>query len=564
MGFLKNKTYIKLFIAIIILIIGITLRIMYMDTSLWYDEACSWFSAKQNFPSGIIHNLLTLDLQHTPIYFFILHFWIKLFGTSEFALRSLSVIFGILSIPLTYIITKKITSSTVQSFFTSAITAVSPLLVLFSVEIRMYPIAVFLVLLSVNFLIDFEKTNSIKSLISLIVTNILIPYTLTGGILYNLSLLIWYSIYLNKKNKNSYHLYIKGAIAEWICLIPYIALILYYAKLRKIFVIAHELNLTFIQIVDNIRNFFGTNLIQNIYWPASESYNITLLFTLLVIVPCVYFIIGLIKSLKTDDNFIKTLTRIFVFNFFLAVLFSYLQVNVFTVRYILYLLIPFYILSVSGLFKYYGKKHSIIFLSLFILFSGLYTYKDFPRFKNIKSLALKTVRLESDKLGLGVDDIIIMPFGSDAPYYFRDLNSPRVFNFDFHKEARNPYNKRFYDDNQQNRMKNVNKYTVVYNSIQNNSVLSQAYVNTFYNEVTSTVPKGRYAVIALYDSDANSVVDIETLRKNLGGVWDLRKDFTIYFLQKYMCDTIALLNRNFVFVNSYKKDNYTFLIFQKQ
>ena len=59
----------------IILFIAFILRLLYINTEFWYDEACSWFTAKQDFPFGIIGNLLHLDMQHTPVYFFILHFW---------------------------------------------------------------------------------------------------------------------------------------------------------------------------------------------------------------------------------------------------------------------------------------------------------------------------------------------------------------------------------------------------------------------------------------------------------------------------------------------------------
>ena len=146
---MDKKKLLNIVFFVGILAVAIGLRVLFLNTDIWYDEACSWFTAKQSFPVGIIHNLLTLDLQHTPLYFLLLHFWIKLFGDFEISMRILSLIFGVATIPMVYLVSKKITTSIVSNFAT-ALAAVSPILTLFSVEVRMYPIVVFLVLVSVN------------------------------------------------------------------------------------------------------------------------------------------------------------------------------------------------------------------------------------------------------------------------------------------------------------------------------------------------------------------------------------------------------------------------------
>ena len=112
---MDKKKILNILFFTLIIVLAVTLRVLYLHTDIWYDEACSWFTAKQAFPAGIMHNLLTLDLQHTPIYFFLLHLWIKLFGQTETAMRTLSLVFSILSVPLVYITANKITSKT-QAF----------------------------------------------------------------------------------------------------------------------------------------------------------------------------------------------------------------------------------------------------------------------------------------------------------------------------------------------------------------------------------------------------------------------------------------------------------------
>lgn len=557
----KKIQYILIFIILAIVTVG--LRLLYLNTDVWYDEACSWFSAKQSFPSGIMHNLLHLDLQHTPLYFFVLHFWMKMFGEDEVPMRILSLIFGIASVPLVYTAARKITSNTI-SVFACALTAVSPLLVLFSVEIRMYPIVVFLVLLSLNYLIDFEQKNDTKSLIKLVIANLLIPYTLVGGILYNISLFACYSTYLYNNKKDVFYRYLKAFGVEFLCLIPYFVIIFYYAKMRNIFVVMHEGYLQFFHVIDIIRNFFGVTLIDNIYWPSIEPYQLTFLFTILVIVPCCYFVYGLVQGYKTSDKFLKTLYCIFILSFILSVIFSMFKVNVLTVRYILYLLPPFFILSSIGLFNKFSQKHCKIFFCLFIISSIVYCIHDSKRFTVLKTLSYKTVRLESDKLNLGVDDLIIMPFGSDAPYYFRQLTAPRVFNFDFHKEARNPYNNLYYDKKQQNVMAGGGKYQEMYYAVFSNTIISQNYFNHFIQSVNSTVPKGRYVLLALYGTDANSVMSIQDLRSSIRGSEEVQGRLLDIMFKKYLCDTRAMLDFDFDLVKTYHQDNYTFFLYKKR
>ncbi len=545
----------NIFIILFLVIIAFGLRFLYIDSALWYDEACSWATSTDN--AGIMHNLLNVDLQHTPLYFVILKFWMKIFGQSETVLRSLSLIFGALIVPFSYLVSKKISKNAI---FSALICAASPLLVLFSVEVRMYSLVVFLVMLSINFLIDFEQKQDKKSLLKLVATNILIPYTFVGGILYNLSLFLCYSTYLYKNNKNKFRQYLKFEIIEFLFLIPYFILITYYAKMRSIFVISHEGVLKFAHIVDAIRNFFGATIEPNIYWVSNGTYNINFWFTILVIIPCIYFIIGFIKSLKSEDKFVKTLSCILFMNFILAIIFAIFKVNVFTSRYIIYLLPPVIMLSIMGLFKKYNPKTLRVCLILFLVTCGIFNIQNSAIMKKNKELAFKSSAIEADILGLNPDDIIILPFGADAPYYFRSLTRPRVFNSDFHKIARNPYGV-YYDKSDSKIMAGKGKYKLILNKINEDKVFSENYYNYFINNVTNTVPIGRYAVIAMYGTDNNAIVDIKTLREQVKEINE--NNILDSLFKKYMCDTIALLNMNFKFVKSYQKDNFTYYIFQK-
>jgi len=83
-----------------VLTAGLFLRIYDLaGESLWLDEGTS-IRRSQLSLINIVFELISNV--HPPLYFFILHYWIGLFGDSEFSARFLSVIFGFSSIIILY------------------------------------------------------------------------------------------------------------------------------------------------------------------------------------------------------------------------------------------------------------------------------------------------------------------------------------------------------------------------------------------------------------------------------------------------------------------------------
>jgi hypothetical protein len=78
-----------------------------------------------------------------------------------------------------------------------------------------------------------------------------------------------------------------------------------------------------------------------------------------------------------------------------------------------------------------------------------------------------------------------------------------------------------------------------------------------------TVPSNRYAVIALYGADADALVPLDALRNSIKSVKDIKENMLTFLLEKYLIDITSYLSYDFKFIKSYKKYNYTYLIFQK-
>src|SRR2546425_3307417 len=68
----------------------------------WLDEAESVAHARLGVRS-LLHVLDGGD-PNMGLYYVLLHFWIRIFGESESAVRGLSVLFGVLAVPAIYLV----------------------------------------------------------------------------------------------------------------------------------------------------------------------------------------------------------------------------------------------------------------------------------------------------------------------------------------------------------------------------------------------------------------------------------------------------------------------------
>ena len=134
----------------LIILIGIFLRLYQLGSnSLWLDEAISVWFANESL-GNIIIKQTSADV-HPPFYYIVLSLWINVFGNGEFEVRLLSAIFGILSIPLLYLIVKDLFGN-LPALISALMLALSPFHVYYSQEARMYSILTFFVLLSIFFM----------------------------------------------------------------------------------------------------------------------------------------------------------------------------------------------------------------------------------------------------------------------------------------------------------------------------------------------------------------------------------------------------------------------------
>lgn len=128
-----------LVLAGVILAMGISLTIGLMQ-SVWFDEAYSIWLAKQ--PLGELLRLTSVDT-HPPLYYILLKGWAGIFGWSEFALRSFSVLAMGGALAVGAVLVRRL-FGTRAALVALAFAMFAPFLLRYGFEIRMYALASFI------------------------------------------------------------------------------------------------------------------------------------------------------------------------------------------------------------------------------------------------------------------------------------------------------------------------------------------------------------------------------------------------------------------------------------
>ncbi|MDM8529116.1 glycosyltransferase family 39 protein [Anaerolineales bacterium HSG24] len=124
--------------------------------SFWFDEALSSLIANLT-TSEIIANVAASD--HPPGYYLLLHAWLTV-GQSETAIRSLSALFSLATIPLLYGLTRWLFNSGAASLV-GLIAAISPFQIYYAQESRTYSIVIFLTTALIwIFMVNVKRSNS--------------------------------------------------------------------------------------------------------------------------------------------------------------------------------------------------------------------------------------------------------------------------------------------------------------------------------------------------------------------------------------------------------------------
>ncbi len=250
MKILKNKNRLILILIIVLISLGIVFRCINLEQKVyWLDEfftsiRSSGFTVgevnDQIFVDKIINpnqilkfqnikpkstsidtvNALAKEVpQHPPLYFLITRYWVKSFGSSLTAYRSLPIVISLFSLPLIYLLSFKLFNSKVTAIFSVILLSLSPVNILYDQTARQYSLFTLLIITSSLLLLKAIEKPSYKNWVLYSITGVIGLYTHLFFLLtlISQSIFIIFKTILNKQWKAILPKFL-SAILSWIIL----------------------------------------------------------------------------------------------------------------------------------------------------------------------------------------------------------------------------------------------------------------------------------------------------------------------------------------------------------
>jgi len=186
----------------LIVLLGTALRLYDLGTeSFWFDEIYTVQRETQDLQT-LVHQLATQgNMTRNAVYYLLAHFWVMPFEITEVSIRSLSALFGILSIGMMYVVGQQLFGVKV-GLLSSFFMAVSEFQIQHSQEARFYSLFVLLTLLSLYCYILAVRAKQPRLWIISSLINLLLFYTHTFAVFIFAVEYIHYFVYW-KKNRST-------------------------------------------------------------------------------------------------------------------------------------------------------------------------------------------------------------------------------------------------------------------------------------------------------------------------------------------------------------------------
>ncbi|MFN5982758.1 MAG: glycosyltransferase family 39 protein [Fluviicola sp.] len=425
------------------------------------DEPFTIFVAHRDF-SDIITYLSNYN--NPPLYELLLHFWMKMFGNGEMAVRFLPLIFSSVAVYFVYKIAHLLRNRK-AAFLASVLFTFSTFLYTFAQESRVYSLFMLLALASCYLFILILKYNKTKSKIAFVIVTTLILYAHYFG--FFVLFVQGFMLLMNPEFRKKF----------WKFLLLYLAVFLLYSP--QIFVVITRFSSSAsngtwvppVESMDSLRMIFFVIsnyipicyftfillIIGLIYFHLNNSMvgwakKITLTFTLIFAIGFLFSFgteIDLIKQFELDKKgklvFVVIATSAFMlvqwksklsnyYKFILAWVFIppflmftlSIKLPIFVERYLIYFIPAFYILITLSIYRLPKKFQAP--LAVFVSIVFIFSFKINNRHADLRNLASKVKELKTKET-----QVIMCPEYFDVSlmyYYDRSIYSQKGFQAD--------------------------------------------------------------------------------------------------------------------------------------
>lgn len=149
-----NSFYVVSFLAVILIAAGCLRFYGLSKESLWLDEAVTIIRL-----SSTLNNALGGESTNPPLYYVLLHFWMKVFGSTEAGARSLSILPSLIAVILTYLLGNRLYNRG-TGLIAASFMAISTFQISYAQEARAFTLLMGLLLASMLFMDIALKSKS--------------------------------------------------------------------------------------------------------------------------------------------------------------------------------------------------------------------------------------------------------------------------------------------------------------------------------------------------------------------------------------------------------------------
>ena len=285
-------------IFLILVLLGLVLRLLFLDkpAGFWHNEMVMYNQTIAGNINDIIEASVQADV-HFPLYQILLAGWIKLFGNGDIVIRLFSVLAGVLNVIAAYFAGKELKDSKTGNIF-AFLTAINATLIFYSQEVKFYIFLALFVTLSLYFLAAIIKRNKVWAYIGYVISNLLIIYTFTIGILYVIAQGIVFLAYLIIKRRNVLKNFLIANAALVLLILPFVIFIL--THMNKYEGAAWIFTSNIFTVFVLIQNFFTPCLIAVYNNPKVYIPTLGLMQLFFIYIPVLIAFWGMYKAVKTD------------------------------------------------------------------------------------------------------------------------------------------------------------------------------------------------------------------------------------------------------------------------
>ncbi|MGN0017753.1 MAG: hypothetical protein ACI37S_01805 [Candidatus Gastranaerophilaceae bacterium] len=569
--YLKSN-WLEVVMVCIITLFAVIVRTVVIQNygELWLDELYSLYFSYFDNVFQTVSELVKQDL-HMPLYFVILHFWIKIFGVSDISFHSCSLMLSIPLIPIAFYSMKSLFNR-FSGYLAAILFSINTFCAYYSVELRFYCLVLPLTLLSAVYFVKMLENLKFKNCLLFVIFQTLLIYTFSIAPLLSLFYLIVGFIYLLKTDKICLKPFFTAFFALLILSLPAILISVYNFAAIKSSLVSFQGGIYLFDwkiIFDILENFFSTENFQILTLQLNNYENLVnnlgnVKYVFFVLIPIVFSLIGFVRALLSKNNKLYLLivpSILFLVSIYLFAAMGFIS---FLTKYAI-IVYPMIICAACYGLSLLNKKYVGVILGILIVVLNYFYILVSPH----SVLALYRVDIGNlpatlEKMNESVNDLFLIPYsGSRMKCY---INSENIIPFDADDMLllKNKKAKIIYFGDNANKINRKNLKDILYDDIAKNQV-SAYYEKYLLNYYLANMQSGQKLFIVFYR-------DLATLQ--LIQYWDSLKNKDIYnqidtfslAMAKVSYDSVKIAEKYLKPINSFRDEvrGYSIFVYQKQ